>query len=168
MLCVSYPNTPAHAQTCLHSSGFGHTIAVADNCAGMYSPVVIQLARRLTFTHFAEYLVCSINTTLASKPCWCRAFWKQMMAGTYILKSSSPQAEIHSVPPATQTQKLRKRCQKMFSILSKVPLQSLQTQRQATLSCLTLSSALYAGDGLFGTMNAEVSVAAGTPGRSTG
>ena len=31
----------------------------------------------------------------------------------------------------------------------------------------TLSSALNAGDGLFGTINAEVSVAAGTPGRST-
>ena len=31
----------------------------------------------------------------------------------------------------------------------------------------TLSSALNAGEGLFGTINAEVSVAAGTPGRST-
>lgn len=38
----------------------------------------------------------------------------------------------------------------------------------AMMLSLTLSSALKAGEGLFGTMNAEVSVAAGTPGRSTG
>lgn len=155
------PNVPAQVRVWAWNCG-------CRQCTGMCSPAVIQLARRLTFTHFAEYLVCSISTTSASKPCWCKAFWKQMMADTYILKSSSPQAETHNVPPAIQTKKLRKRCKKMFSILSEVHLQSLQTQRPASLSCLTLSSALYAGDGLFGTMNAEVSVAAGTPGRSTG
>lgn len=105
MLYVSYPNTPGHAQTCLHRSGFEDGIAVVDRHV---QPCSDATGQRLTFTHFAEYLVCSINTTLASKPCGCRALWKQMMADTYILKSSSPQAETHNVPPVTQTQKLRR------------------------------------------------------------
>ncbi len=46
-------------------------------------------------------------------------------------------------------------------------LQTSADQRWPRYIAGTLSSALNAGDGLFGTINAEVSVAAGTPGRST-
>ena len=49
-----------------------------------------------------------------------------------------------------------------------LPAQLCRARGTTVLPKQTLSSALYVGEGLLGTMNAEVSVAAGTPGRSTG
>lgn len=115
----------------------------------------------LTFTHFAEDFVCGTKQKVSC--CKPKAAGKQaeLTSGSQVL---SKLKNIVSLLPLTRKDSERdvRRC------LTSSHLQSLASVAADTIARLTLSSALHAGDGLSGTMNAEVSVAAGTPGRSTG